>query len=223
MARGTHHRAWCCVAACMLAATAIAAPPGEDRPLGPPPKAVVNSGEASGEAPRTSWTTTALALGGVVVLILGAGAGLRALARRTNGGGLLAALGPGGRAPSGVLEVLARFPVGRGATLVLLKLDRRVLLVCQNASRSGGGAMNVLAEITDPEEVASILLRSRDAEGDSIARKFEGLLAGESAAYTPPAGQPLASRPRAEPSVAATKVKSRLTAMRGRAGVEVRA
>ncbi len=160
----------------------------------------------------------------VIALIVGVGAGVRAIAKRS-GGGLLSSLGPAGRAPSGVMEVLGRFPVGRGATLVLLKLDRRVLLVCQNSGRGSGGAMNTLTEITDPEEVASILLRTRDADGESIARKFEGLLAGESSSYNPPERQPLAAKEPARPAAPAgtAKVRARLATMRGRNGLEVRA
>ncbi len=90
----------------------------------------------------------------------------------------MGSIGPGGRAPSGLLEVLGRFPVSRGCTLVLLKLDRRVLLVSQTASRQGSG-MTTLCEITDPEEVAAILVKARDEEDESQARKFEAMLRGE--------------------------------------------
>lgn len=128
-----------------------------------------------------STAQTLLALGGVVAAALGAGAVIRRVARRV--GGLRAAMGPGGRAPSGLLEVLGRFPISRGCTLVLLKLDRRVLLVSQSASRQGAG-MTTLCEINDPEEVASILLKARDDEDETQARKFEAMLRGEGAAVS---------------------------------------
>lgn len=98
-------------------------------------------------------------------------------AARTNGG-LLAALGPGGRAPSGVLSVLGRYPVGRGQTLVLLRCDRRVLLVCQtHAMRGiGGGGMSVLAEFSDAEEIASLVAKTRDESGDSQSSGFRAVL-----------------------------------------------
>jgi hypothetical protein len=75
--------------------------------------------------------------------------------------------------------VLGRYPVGRGVTLVLLKLDSRILLLSQSAGgRFGAGStFSTLAEINDPEQVASILVRSRDADGDSLAEKFKSLLA----------------------------------------------
>jgi hypothetical protein len=77
-----------------------------------------------------------------------------------------------------VLEVLGRYPVGRGTTLVLLKLDRRVLLMSQSAGgRLGAGAgFTTLCEVTDPEEVASILVKTRDEEGSSMAERFRTLL-----------------------------------------------
>lgn len=120
--------------------------------------------------------STALPLLAVLALVVGAGAGLRTLARRN--GGLRATLGAGGRSPAGILEILGRYPVGRGVTLILLKLDSRVLLLSQSAGgRFGAGAnFTTLAELKDPEEVAAILTKSRDAEGDSLAEKFKSML-----------------------------------------------
>jgi len=86
-------------------------------------------------------------------------------------GGLRGQLGAGGRSPSGLLQVLGRYPVARGQTLVLLKLDRRVLLLCQTQS-----AFSPLAEVTEPDEVASILRQSRDAEEESLSSRFNALL-----------------------------------------------
>lgn len=133
------------------------------------------------QEPGGSTMRSILSLGGVVAGAVGLGALVRKVARRW--GGLMASIGPGGRAPSGLLEVLGRFPVSRGCTLVLLKLDRRVLLVSQSASRHGAG-MNTLCEITDPEEVAAILVKARDEEDESQARRFEAMLRGEGAAVS---------------------------------------
>ncbi len=132
---------------------------------------------ASESAAGSPWVLrTAISLAGVLVLI-GVVAGImRAAARRQ--GGLMSALGAGGQAPAGVLHVLGRYPISRGTTLVLLKLDRRVLLLCQTAGRKFGTQMSTLSEITDPDDVASILLKTRDEEGESIARKFEEMMAG---------------------------------------------
>jgi hypothetical protein len=119
--------------------------------------------------------STALPLAGVLSLILGAGAVIRVLAKR---GGLKGALGAGGKAPSGILEVIGRYPIARGSTLVLLKVDRRLLLLSQTSTgRLGLGATFApLTEITDPEEVGSILLKAQDAEGHSMTQRFRGML-----------------------------------------------
>lgn len=118
--------------------------------------------------PRSILQTLA-ALGVVLALIFL----LRACIRRLAGSGIgvAAKLGPGGRAPSGVLEVLGRYPVARGTTLVLLKIDRRVLLLSQSAD-----GFQTLCEITDPEEVASILIKTRDDDGETMSARFSSLL-----------------------------------------------
>jgi hypothetical protein len=152
----------------------------ESRPLGgaPPKQAVEAKPLASDPAAKSGAGRGGVLwpLAGVLTLVVIAGAGARALARRS--GGLGAALGAGGRAPAGVLEILGRYPAARGATLVLLKLDRRVLLLSQSAGgRLGAGAgFSTLCEVTDPEEVASILVKTRDADGDSMAERFRSLL-----------------------------------------------
>ncbi len=156
----------------------------EATPLGTPAGRAAAGAAAQAGAQQTpppasnmSYARTLGALSLVVILIIGLALLARRLARR---GGLLAQLGAGGRAPSGVLEVLGRFPAGRGCTLVLLKLDRRVLLVCQTTGKGlmGAHAMSTLCEITEPEQVASILVKVRDEQGDSIARRFQEVLAG---------------------------------------------
>jgi flagellar biogenesis protein FliO len=118
---------------------------------------------------------TGLSLGAVLALALGAGWVIRSIAKRNSALG--ASLGAGGRSPAGILEILGRYPVGRGSTLILLKLDRRILLLSQTAAgRLGGGGFSTLAELTDPEEVASILVKARDQDGDSMAERFRSML-----------------------------------------------
>lgn len=121
---------------------------------------------------------TIAALGAVVVLIVGLGYGTRWGARwfASRQGGLSIALGAGGRAPSGILHVLGRYPISRGLTLVLLKVDRRVLLVSQSGGRRTGVAMTTLCEITDPEEVASIVSKSSEVLGEAMSAKFNAFL-----------------------------------------------
>ncbi len=81
--------------------------------------------------------------------------------------------GPLGRAkaPSGVIAVLGRFPLSRGQTLLLLKVDRRILLVAQTSQ-----GLSTLSEITDAEQVASLVERITNDRGDSFSRQFERLV-----------------------------------------------
>lgn len=114
------------------------------------------------------------------------------------GGGIGSQLRAGGRSPSGVLEVLGRYPIARGQTLALLKLDRRILLVAQTAS-----GFQTLSEITNPDEVASILLKTRDDEGESMAARFSALLKElerdpEVAQGSRESRQPIAMRPQSD-------------------------
>lgn len=117
---------------------------------------------------------TAAALGVVLAVLIA----LAVVARRVLRAGGLAPLGVGAPAPAGVIEVLARYPLARGQHLVLLKIDRRILLVAHGSSsaRAAAAPATTLCEITDPEDVASILLKVQDAEGRSAAQRFTELL-----------------------------------------------
>ena len=157
-------------------AKALAVAAREAQPLGGSRGPLVG---AEGEAAATrgwwggSGVVQAIAsTGAVIVLIFGT----RWVIVRTSRSPLGAAsvrsqLGAGGRAPSGLLFVLGRYPVSRGSSLVLIQLDRRVLLLSQS-----GAGFQTLAEIGDPEEVASIIAKARDEEGESISAKFSSLL-----------------------------------------------
>lgn len=145
----------------------------ESRPLGAArPRSIGARQSGVGASLTENWIVrTVGALGLVVGLILL----VRAAARRValGSGGVAGQLSAGGRAPSGVMYVLGRYPVARGQTLVLLQIDRRVLLL--NQSPQG---FTTLAEITEPDEVASILMRTRDEEGASMAERFRAMLRG---------------------------------------------
>jgi flagellar biosynthetic protein FliP len=131
--------------------------------------------------PASMWRTAA-ALGAVLALILVLAWIAKKLAAK---GSLPGALGSIGKAPapSGVLEVLARYPVCAGTSLLLLKLDRRVLLISQSANKGlrSGATLNVLTELSEPEDVASILLKLRGEEQTRLAKKFESILSREEA------------------------------------------
>jgi flagellar biogenesis protein FliO len=150
-------------------------PSDTERHLGLPKAAPSHPTAAKPGAIAGDAFKTVLSLGGVLALVGGAAFVLKRLAR--SHGGLRGAAGPGGRAPAGVLEVLGRYPLSRGQSLMLLKLDRRMLLLSQSAGgRLGGTSLTTLCEITDPEEIASILVKVRDEEGDSLARRFQSVL-----------------------------------------------
>lgn len=149
------------------------------RPLGTSRTSPVTSKGAAASA--SAWdflnpvTRTAASLAVVLVLI----GGLAMLVRRLSkpGSPFAAAIGSN-RSPAGIIEVLGRYPLSRGHALVLLKIERRVLLVSHPVPRlrSPAGQVSVLAQFDDPEDVASILLKAQDAEGASTAEKFRELL-----------------------------------------------
>ena len=182
------NRAWCGAAILIVACSALAQgpvsqvarpirPPNETRGLGaakPASKSVAgNDGTSITPGSGAGFVRTALSLGGVLGLALIGIAATRVVSRRGGVG-----LASSSRSPAGVMEILGRYPIGRGATLVLLKLDRRVLLLSQSVGGKLGltSGVTTLCEVTDPDEIASILLKARDAEGDSLAERFRGLL-----------------------------------------------
>ncbi|MCC6425368.1 MAG: flagellar biosynthetic protein FliO [Phycisphaerales bacterium] len=178
-------------------------PASELRTLGPAPRAAVDAtGAAAGVAAKVDQSgaalnesslgigRTALALVGVVTLALLLAAAFRAIVARR--GGIAMALGPGGRAPAGVVHVLARYPLQRGQLLVLMKVGPRVLLVCQSkAGRLSAAGMTTLAEFSDPDEVAQLVRLTADGSAESAVGKFNAVL--ERAAALPVPGIP--SRP----------------------------
>lgn len=148
-------------------------PAGFKAPESGTPKAPSKPAETSGFG---TLTATAVPLAVVIGVILIASFLFRRAVK--GGGSLAAAIGAGGRAPAGLLEVLGRYPVARGQTLVLLKLDQRVLLVSQTqASRGHAGGFSTLSEITDPSDVASILAKVGESESTGPASRFNAMLA----------------------------------------------
>ncbi len=147
------------------------------------------------------WWKTASALAGVIGLMLGLGALFKKWALNHGGFGLMMGTRP--RSPSGILEILGRYPVGRGQQLLLLKLDRRVLLVSQSTG-SKGSSMTTLCELHEPDDVASLLQRVADADGRSLASKFTQVLASSDRAYNPSASVTVSMPMDAQPSSRAT-------------------
>jgi flagellar biogenesis protein FliO len=92
--------------------------------------------------------TEIVRVGGALVAVVALLLVLRVIMRRLGG-----PLTGGGR-PSGVVEVLARYPVARGQQLVLLKMGGRIVLLHQTKT-----GMTTLSEVTDPDEVAALRAR----------------------------------------------------------------
>lgn len=183
------------------AATQATPPPAsEGRALGLPPSLIKPQPSAPQETTSShSWLETMgigrtiSALTAVVALAFLVSAGVKAAARKK--GGVALALGPAGKAPSGVVHVLARYPIQRGQTLVLLKVGPRVVLTCQSrAGRFTGAAMNTLAEFTDPDEVAQIVRLTEDPTTPSATARFRAVLDHVGATPIPPQATPPAPK-----------------------------
>lgn len=154
----------------------------ESRPIVPAAgmaQGTSRDGVAGPMVPEASGVgSTVVSVAGVVALIVVAACVAR-LARRGGSGGLNTS-----RAPSGILEVLGRYPMAGGPTLVLLRVERRVLLLSQaRASRLGGATLSTLAEFEDVDQVASLLAQARDGRDESISARFGAMLAGFSAEH----------------------------------------
>ncbi len=166
--------------------TAVAASPAssESQPLGMPRSR--EQEQSIGDEVATpmmlgkEFVRTIAALGGVLLLIFGLAQFYKRLARTR--GGLSGQIGAGGRAPAGLVEVLGRYPISSGMTLVVLRFDRRVLLLSHAGSSrgkrgmGGSGTMQTLCEVDSVEDVASILGKVRDEAGESISASFERAL-----------------------------------------------
>jgi len=138
------------------------------------------AGVGSKSAAATLWVNPTIRTGGSLLVVLGLIFGLAVVAKKVAGksGSLAAALGAGGKAPAGLLEVLGRYPLSRGQTLILLKVDRRVLLLSQTTPRirGGVGTLTTLCEMRDAEDVASILMKAEEHEGGGSNARFGALL-----------------------------------------------
>jgi flagellar biogenesis protein FliO len=123
--------------------------------------------QKTGLKPGTSTTTSSgfgagrvmTALAVVVILILL----LRWAAKRFFG------VSGAGRSTRAV-QVLSRSPISPRQQLVLLRVGRRLLVVAD-----GGGQMNTLSEITDPDEVAALIGQLQDDHGERATKTFGSL------------------------------------------------
>lgn len=187
------------------ASTEPAASPTRERlPLGSKGTTAVQT-RRDGSAASSSWlsawlTGPMLSLAAVLGLIAVIAGLMRLLGRHRAGSSLRAELGSGGRAPSGLMEVIGRYPMGRGLSLVLLRIERRIVLLSMSTGLRGGGNFTTLTEITDPEEVASILAHAQDAAGTSMAARFQNLLEQSDDRLNEPAIRDRVSKPATQAS-----------------------
>lgn len=164
-------------------APAIIVPPAsESRSLGraanSPPRTSVGDtvalNPAARQAESSSWLGVLDPRRNEFTRVLGALAavvGLILLARTVAVRYMPSLMAVKGDRPSGVIEVLARYPIGRGQQLLVLKFARRILLVHQ-----AGTAARTLTEMTDPDEVAATLSRLEAGASAGSVTKFRDAL-----------------------------------------------
>lgn len=151
------------------APTTFEAPTHEQTPLGAPNGILSTRPVADDDAARwTSWVDprendTARVVVALCV-VLGLLLLLRAAAKRMGRGEQT------GR-PSGVLEVLARYPIARNQQIVLLKVARRVVV-----AHLAGQSMTPISEFDEPDEVAQLLSRLEAGSRGKQAARFKRLL-----------------------------------------------
>lgn len=143
----------------------------ERQPLGAVhvPHQVTNKGEDAADSgifkqldPRRNEVTR---VGGALSVVLGVLLLCRLFLKRA------AMTMRGAGRPSGVIEILSRYPVGRGQQLVLIKLARRIVL-----AHLSGSTMRAISELTDPDEVAGLLARMEAGASERAASRFRAVL-----------------------------------------------
>ncbi len=115
----------------------------------------------------SSMTAGAVRTIGALAIVIGLIVALGWASRRVLGGRTVGRFGA--RSPSGLVEVLARYPLPPRHALVVLRFGQRVLLVSHGAK---GGDLTTICELDDPAEVAGVLELVRESEGRSINARF---------------------------------------------------
>ena len=138
------------------------------------------AGADSGSTLMDQVVPTALALAGTLAAIFA----MRFAVKRFGGN-----LGGGfGRAkrPSGVVEVLARYPFARGHHIVLIKVGRRVLVTHQSAQ-----GIQTLSEFSSPSEVADLIARCEAGARGTDQFSFDSLLRANYRQFDAPRHEPV--------------------------------
>ena len=158
--------------------------------------------------PRSNDVTKVI---GALAIVVGLILMLRVFLRKS-GSGILTS---GGK-PSGVVEILAKYPVGRAQHVVLMKVARRVLLIHQN-----GSSMTTLSELSEPNEVAGLLSRleagSTERDAERFRRTLTQYMAEHESAQEKPMRQRRITMPPAETEIVdLTRSRRSLSGMLGR-------
>ncbi len=142
------------------------------------------AGADSGSMLMDQVVPTALALGGTLAAIFA----MRFVVKRFGGNlgaGIGGAFGKSKR-PSGVVEVLARYPFARGHHIVLIKVGRRVLVTHQSAQ-----GIQTLSEFSSPSEVADLIARCEAGARGTDQFSFDSLLRANDREFDAPRQQPV--------------------------------
>ena len=161
------------------AAPTAAAAPAEvsaELPEGAVPRKLVGAGTKPGTLASAreqgglldEVVPTALALGATILVIVLA----RSAVKRFGGQNARAPR------PAGVVEVLARYPVARGQTVVLLKVADRVIVTHQGAQ-----GMQTLSVFESAAESAEVVRRCEAGAKASRDFSFDAILRGSSRAF----------------------------------------
>lgn len=134
----------------------------DQQPLGAPPQArETDPAKLDSETSAGNyWLQTMFALGIVIALIFV----LRWFLRRMSG----TASVTGG---AGLVEVLARTPIGHKTQILFLRVNERVIVAGQTPA-----GMNTLAEFDHPDDIAMMLQKVEASRPTSITQSFSSLL-----------------------------------------------
>ena len=100
-------------------------------------------------------------------------------------------LSPGGVRTSRAVQVLSRSPLSPRQNVVLLQVGRRVIVAADC-----GGQLSALCQITDPDEVASLVGQlADDRNGGAAGASFGSVFSNMRGGFDPPAGAAETGRP----------------------------
>jgi len=158
------------------AATATVSPDGAtidpDKPLYP--RTVLGEEPIRADAPQDSGPNVAVPIvkpqGMDYPRVLGALGIVIGLIFVLRWGGRFLFPGAAGRGASRAIEVLSRSPLSPKQQVLLIRVGRRLVVVGDTGSQ-----MNALCEITDPDEIASLVGQLRDEKSSATPRAFGAL------------------------------------------------